>query len=115
MGLQIIRDGRNLLIHGVKNGSRIPIRDLGVMDSNDIKRLWTVLNEADLYIGYDTQTGAKITVPLSEAKPKHHQNAFIEDRMHDWWILNGELRYEAHSTEVGETVTILIELTPASA
>jgi hypothetical protein len=110
--LEILREGSNILVRGVQNGGRIPLALLGITVSSEIKRLWTILREEDIYVAYDSQTGAKVAVPLKDARPKHWQNAFVEDRMHDWFIHAGELRYEAHSTEPGAVVTILIELTP---
>lgn len=112
MEFKITRDGNNILVYGVPNGGRIPLDQLGITESSEIKLLWTVLDEADLFIGFDSETGAKIQRPLKDVKPRHHKNAFLEDRMHDWFIHQGELRYGAHSSEVGETVTILIELKP---
>ena len=101
--MEIIKDGSHILVNGVVNGGRIPLTLLGIETAQQIHRLWTVLDKETLMA-----TGAA----LNEVKPKHHVNAFLEDRMHDWYVHNGELRYGAHSSEPGETVTILLQLVP---
>lgn len=101
--MKVIQDGLHILVSGVINGGRIPLALLGLENAQQIHRIWTILDLA-LLLPAGTSLG--------EAKPKHHVNAFLEDRMHDWYIHNGELRYGAHSSESGEAVSILIQLVP---
>ena len=108
--MDVERDGKNILVKGVTNGKPVPLKDIGLPEDVQIRRLWTVLDEESLFTAFNPQTGEKYKVTLSNATPRHWVNAFIEDRMHDWWILNGHLRYEAHSSEKGKEVTLLIQL-----
>lgn len=57
------------------------------------KTLWTVL----------------IKDPPESFVPKHHENAFIEDRMHDWDWSKGKLRYYSRVRDEKEPVTLFLQ------
>jgi len=74
-----------------------PARDTGAMakrvppipyDGPVPDRLWT------LYL--HCNENEKPELPY---KPVHHQNAFIEDMVHDWNVRNGHLRYFSRAME----------------
>jgi hypothetical protein len=56
------------------------------------RRVWTVLGEA------------KPELPM---KPIHFENAFLEDRGHDWEYRNGKLKYFSRVSDGG--VWLLLE------
>ncbi len=110
--MQIIKDGNNILIKGIKNGNNISFEEIGINKSTEIKSLWTIIDEKNIYICFDPQTGKKQHRQLKDVTPIHHKNAFVEDVIHDWNIHKSHLCYNAHSTPIGTEVTILIQLYP---
>jgi len=110
--MQIIKDGNNILIKGIKNGDNIPLKEIGINKRTKIKLLWTIMDEKNIYICFDPQTGKKQQRQLKDVTPIQHKNAFVEDVLHDWNIHKNHLYYNAHSTPIGTEVTILIQLYP---
>lgn len=55
-------------------------------------RVWLVLDKDDL-VAYG---------------PRHHRNAFLEDKLHDWDWRDGQFTYHAHTSERGETVELYV-------
>jgi len=65
-------------------------------DKDIPKYVWTLFRETD-----------KNVKPILPIKPIHHQNAFLEDKMHDWDIRKGNFYYYSRVCE-GE-VWLLLE------
>ena len=86
--MQIIKDGNNILIKGIKNGDNIPLKEIGINKRTKIKLLWTIMDEKNIYICFDPQTGKKQQRQLKDVTPIQHKNAFVEDVIHDWNILD---------------------------
>jgi hypothetical protein len=63
---------------------------------SDVARVWTL---------YENDKNKPPTLPFS---PMHNHNAFIEDRIHDWNIVNGKFRYG--SRVMDRDVWILVEM-----
>lgn len=61
------------------------------------KRLWTLIRESQ---------GATPVLPYV---PVHNQNAFLEDKIHDWNFANGKLRYYSRVVNAHEGVWLLLE------
>lgn len=55
------------------------------------KRVWTLF----------AQMGKPDEPPALPIVPKHHLNAFIEDRTHDWDVRNGRLIYYSRVSSGG--------------
>lgn len=64
---------------------------------SDVGHVWTLYNETD-----------KSKPPRLPFSPAHNHNAFIEDRLHDWNIVNGKFRYG--SRVMDQDVWILVEM-----
>ncbi|PLS19055.1 hypothetical protein CVD28_01225 [Bacillus sp. M6-12] len=97
------------------SGQKIDLLPSGIdLDKHEIVRLWTVYDEERMWTWkkFDTQTGERLERPssLEEVELKHHEGIFLEDRIHDWNIRQGNL-LDYYSRVVGqnEEVKILIE------
>jgi len=64
---------------------------------SDVAHVWTLYNETD-----------KSKPPALPFSPVHNHNAFIEDRLHDWNIINGKFRYG--SRVMDQDVWVLVEM-----
>lgn len=60
------------------------------------KYVWTLFLETE-----------ETKVPVLPISPVHHQNAFFEDRLHDWYIRGGVFHYCSRAVE--RPVWILLE------
>lgn len=62
------------------------------------KFIWTLFKE--------TKKNVPPTLPI---KPLHHVNAFLEDRIHDWDIVNSTLRYYSRISEGNHWILLEFE------
>ncbi len=63
---------------------------------SDVARVWTL---------YENDKNKPPKLPFY---PRHNHNAFIEDHVHDWNILNGKFRYG--SRVMDRNVWVLVEM-----
>lgn len=82
----------------VVNGRPTTTEKMGIPPEKTIRQVWTILNVATL----KDENG----IP----KPIHHENAFIEDQMHDWNLRKNEFTFYGRTTAKDEDSHLLIYL-----
>ncbi|HFJ9376476.1 hypothetical protein [Bacillus toyonensis] len=114
-----VRKAENLL-EGIKMKRVIlDIQVGGTLDLNtyniegkDIKRIWSVFDEQMMWDSckFNPLTGKPVE-RLEDLHLKHREGVFIEDYVHDYKILKGNiLHYYTRIAQKGEQMKILIEL-----
>ncbi len=85
------------IINNFVNGSIQSLSDLG-LENVKVKRVYTIIDESILDF-----------TNLEELKLKHNQNVFLEDKVHDWDVINGQFKFYGHSGSKGDKHHLLIE------
>lgn len=78
----------------IPESRRVPMP--GAVRTGANTRVWTLFTHTD--------PNVKPELPIV---PKHHENAFLEDYVHDWGHARGEFSYYSRAVESG--VWVLIE------
>lgn len=87
-----------LVLRSVVNNSAKLVELPAAARERKVHRVWLLYDEAKF---------------VAMGKPAHHVNAFLDDRGHDWALVQREgktyLRYYAHSSAKGDVVDVLVE------
>jgi hypothetical protein len=83
-----------VIMRGVKNTSFQYHPLPQEVHGKTVKRVWFLIDEAKFL----ANNGVAV----------HHQNAFLEDKYHDWEQKGDTLRYYAHSSAPDDVVDIIV-------
>lgn len=89
---------KRIILYNYINGEKKTLEELG-LQGQKVKRVWTILNDSLL----NEENLEGITL-------KHNYNVFLEDKVHDWNIVNGYFKFYGHSGDIGEKHNLLIEV-----
>jgi deoxyhypusine synthase len=101
-------DNMRTIIRGIINNEKIPLKDIGLLDKK-INRVYTILNEEEMYAKFDPKTGEPCEKSLDNLVLQHWKTVFFEDQIHDWTISGDIFKFHAHSSDIGDSVDLLIE------
>jgi hypothetical protein len=97
-----------MILRDIINSEFRTLKELG-LENKTIKRVYTIINEEEMYAKFNPQTGKPCEKSLDNLILKHWSTVFVEDKMHDWNIFGDRFKFHAHSSGMGEKVDLLIE------
>jgi len=97
-----------MIVRNIINSEYKTLKELG-LESKTIKRVYTILNEEEMYAKFNPQTGEPCEKSLDNLVLRHWITVFVEDKMHDWNVFGDRFKFHAHSSDIGDKIDLLIE------
>jgi len=100
--------GMRKILRGIINNKIYTLEELGLKNYK-IKKVYTILDEENMYAKFDGETGKPLNKSLDNLVLQHWQTVFYEDYIHDWNTFGNNFKLGAHSSVPGDIVDLLIE------
>lgn len=99
------------IVRGFINGESKTLKEIG-LENKKITKVYTILDEDNLYPKFDTSTGEKLDrskMTMDDIYIHHLGNVFVEDQLHDWKVIGNIFSFHGHSRHKGDVHDLLVE------